>query len=347
MLFNFREKLIYALSMLQTRLVNAGKKPSTLNPKHILVVKLDEIGDLCYALHVFDLLHQKYPNAKITVLCKPYAASLLENNPSITSIIHQENEIPKDIQLWVELRGNFKTIWKALWIGPAYRLDRGTVRYQNKLKGAHPHEIVTNQQIIEPLIGDGLPQFYPKLQPNQKQVEAVNSFLEKAQIQSYVVIHAGARKELRRWEKQKFALLADWLTQYHQLKVVFIGDQSENNLIEEILQLSAEKHTNAAGIGNLGFLVALLSKAKLFVGNESGPLCLASVSAIPCLGLFGPGEPTVFYPVGENAAYIHHVLPCNPCNQSHCVLPENSCMDRITLIEVQEKINQLMAQSSL
>lgn len=344
MQFNLKEKLVYSLSMLLTRFLNRGKNLEHFIPKNILVVKLDEIGDLCYALHVFDLLKMRYPNATITVLCKPFAASLLEANPAIGQIIHQVSEVPSQTDLWIELRGNFKSILKAIQRLPKVRLDRGTVRFKNKLQGGHPHEIVTNQQIIEPLLLTNHAQQYPVLNVSEAASAKVQEYLLTNKIQQYAVIHPGARKALRRWNASNFAALADWLSMNHQLQVVFVGDPSEISLVETIQTKCKSKVYSAAGIGDLTFLSALLAKSQLFVGNESGPLCIASVSSIPCLGLFGPGEPHVFYPIGEKATVIHHLLPCNPCSQNICIRPQQTCMDFITLIEVQEKINQLLVQ---
>ncbi len=343
MQFNLKEKLVYAFSMMLTRFINRSKLLHKIQPQSILVVKLDEIGDMCYALHVFDLLKKQYPSSIITVYCKPFASSLLQNHPAVHNIIHQLDEIPTNIDLWVELRGNFKTIFKALFRRPKVRLDRGTIRFKNKMQGAHPHEIVTNQQIIAPLFQTMPAQSYPLLTIGDQAQLQVHNYLEAHQINDYVLIHPGARKELRRWKPQLFAALADWLTLEMGVQVVLIGDQNETGLIASIIEKASSKVHSAAGIGDLTFLAALMAQAKLFVGNESGPLCMASVSNIPCVGLFGPGEPNVFYPIGKQSAYIHHVLPCNPCNQLTCQRPEQTCMDLITLNEVQLKIKSLLS----
>ncbi len=342
MQFNLKEKLVYGLSMLLTRFTNRGKNLLDLSPATILVVKLDEIGDLCYSLHVFDLLKEKYPTAHITVYCKPFAGSLLLNHPAVHQTIHELNAIPAHIDLWVELRGNFKTILKAFFSKPTVRLDRATIRYKNKLLGGHPHEIVTNQQIVEPLFESKPAQHFPILTVGDNAQLAVQHFLKTQQIQDYVLIHPGARKALRRWKPHYFAALADWLIAEFNVKVVFIGDKSETAIIESIMVLGSNKFISAAGIGDLTFLAALMSNAKLFVGNESGPLSIASVSEIPTVGLFGPGEPNVFYPIGKKTAYVHHVLACNPCNQVKCVSPHQTCMDLITLLEVQDKIKSVI-----
>ena len=102
-------------------------------------------------------------------------------------------------------------------------------------------------------------------------------------------------------------------------------------------------HT-VAGEFNLLEFSALVTGAALFVGNESGPLHIASVTGAPSLGLFGPGEPHVFYPHGTKTAFLHHVLECNPCDQVHCMHPENPCIQRITMEEVNNKIEWLLSE---
>jgi ADP-heptose:LPS heptosyltransferase len=339
---NIKEKLIYGCSVLLSRLINFGKNPKELKAGRILVVKLDEIGDMCYSLHVYDALKAKYPNAKITLLCKPYCKALVEAHPGIDQIIHTSKEISGKFDLWLELRGDWETLFKAFINWPQLRLDRASIRLKNKNLGAHPHEIETNLQIIEPLF-EKKPDFFPHLYASTIEINSCENWLKSRNINQFVLIHPGARKELRRWNPEKFASLVNWIHKQYGFEIIFTGDSTESVLIQQIMELSGIKSYSLAGEISLGGLIAFLSKTNLYVGNESGPLCMAAVSNVPCLGLFGPGEPVVFYPPGEKSRVIHHLLECNPCDQNSCIHPGNSCMDRIGLIEVQEKIVDLLA----
>jgi ADP-heptose:LPS heptosyltransferase len=49
---------------------------------------------------------------------------------------------------------------------------------------------------------------------------------------------------------------------------------------------------------SIGELGALLSRAGLFVGNDSGVSHLAAAYGAPTVALFGPTDPTVWSPVG-------------------------------------------------
>lgn len=133
--------------------------------KSILVVKWDEIGDMAAAVHVFGTLKSAYPDAKLTVLCKPFVASLIAGDPAVDEVITNIDDWRERYDVVVELRGTWKTLWKslALCTMPKYRVDRGWVRFLQR--GDQPHEVVTNERIIRPLLGEGHPiakrAFYP------------------------------------------------------------------------------------------------------------------------------------------------------------------------------------------
>ncbi len=339
---NYSEKVVFAASMALSRWINGGKNLKERDFQNILVFKLDEIGDLVYSLHVFDLLKQRYPGARITMVCKPYCVSLVNSHPSIDQVFTDIDELKEFYDLIIDLRGNWHTIWYALTHLPKARIDRGTVRYQNKKSGGHPHEVITNTQIIAPLLHE-IPEIpKPRMFVSDIAIERVKQYLSENGINKFAVLHAGARKVLRRWPASNFANLAIWLKHTHQLDCIFTGDASDNKLVQTIQMEIPFKTFNTCSLFDLTEFGALVQQAALYVGNESGPLCIASISGTPSLGLFGPGEPIVFYPHGKRTAYIHHVLECNPCDQIHCVHPDNTCMQRISLEEVKVKVNGLL-----
>lgn len=339
---NLREKSVYFFSMMITRIINGNKKIHEFSFQNILCIREDEIGDLCYSLHVFKSLKKQYPSAKITLLCKPFAIQLVKNDPDVDKATSDWKELTNDYDLIVDLRGSRKSNLYALKHRPRIRLDRGTVRYQNKLKGNHPHEVITNLQVIGPLLDDENKISTPRIYIDHAESGKAERYLSENNIHAFAVLHIGARRELRRWPLKNYATLAVYLKEQHQLDILFCGDKSDLTSITTVTNLIPFKTFSIAADFSLLEFSAVVSKADLFVGNESGPLHIASVSDTPSLGLFGPGEPNVFYPVGKKTAYLHHVLECNPCDQIHCVHPHNPCIHRITIEEVIEKVQLLL-----
>ena len=126
--------------------------------KEILVIKLDEIGDLVTALPIFYNIHKQYPEAQITLLCKPFNAIFFKNI-NYVNCIHEIDILNNSINydLILDLRGNKQTLKYALTSKPKYRLDRGSIRFKNKFLGGQKNEIDTNLEVISPLIDEEMP----------------------------------------------------------------------------------------------------------------------------------------------------------------------------------------------
>jgi ADP-heptose:LPS heptosyltransferase len=344
-LLTLPEKIVYALSILLSKWINKGKQLSDISVTSILCIKQDEIGDLCYSMHVFEMLKKQFPQASLTLLCKPFALSLTADHPCIDKRVTSYSELDKKrYDLIIDLRENRRSVFYALFNIPSYRLNRGTVRYTNKINGGHPHEVITNFQVVSPIISKQNEVLSPRLFYSNTTKHKIDSYINNQSLGRFAILHTGARKALRRWDK--FGKIAEYLYHTYHLNIVFTGDASEQKDIEHLQQQIPFKTYSIAGVFNLNEFACMVSKAQIYIGNESGPLCIASISGTISIGLFGPGEPNVFYPWGKNTAYVHHVLECNPCDQIHCKYPNNTCMQRITVDEVTEKVRHLFSSAS-
>lgn len=337
-----KEDFIYASSIICSKWINKNKDPQRLSFDKILIIKLDEIGDMVNSLHVFELIKNEYPSSEITLWCKNFIVPLVSSDNNIARVITSSAELEKHYDLIVDLRGTFESINFALKSKPKYRVDRGSVRFKNKYNGGQKHEVVTNLQIIEPLLKT-LPQDIKlKIYHPESDLSIVDKFIEENRLGDFVIFHCEARRALRKWSPEKFASTAKFIKDKYGYDVLFAGDKADRESIDRIRNKIDFKTYNVAGDFTLSAFATLTSKAKLFIGNESGPLHIATASSCKSIGLYGPGVPTVFYPWGLNAKYIHHVLDCNPCDQIHCVRPENTCMNLITELEVHQLIDKLL-----
>ncbi len=337
-----KDRILFALSAFYSKLINGFKNPSALSFQNILVIKMDDIGDVVNASHVFALLKNSHPNSNITVWCKPSTKELFEFNPSIKKVVTDKKDLEKKYDLIIELRGNLETIKYCLTHPPKLFLSRGQVRLKNKFAGGQKHEIDTNLQIIEPVLKHKHENITLEIFFDETNKQKATNFLSKNFISQFAILHTGSKKELKKWSSEKYIQLAEYLKKSKSLDIIFIGDNSEKMQIEKMQKNISFPTFSVAGDFLLLDFAALASKAKLFVGNDSGPMHIAAALNIPTLGLFGPGPEKIFYPVGKKANVVHHILECNPCDQIHCKHPTNTCMNRIMLNEVIEKIEKLM-----
>ena len=86
----------------------------------------------------------------------------------------------------------------------------------------------------------------------------------------------------------------------------------------------------ACGEFSLTELRALVERAALYIGGDSGPLHVAATSAIPIVGLYGPTLPARSAPwrAPDRIAEAVEIfdLPCRPCDQRVCAPGDFRCL---------------------
>ena len=348
------EKWLYFFNFLVSRWVNALGPGGLRSPiKSILVVKWDEIGDMAAAVHVFGTLKSAYPEAELHVLSKPFVSTLIAGDPAIDKVITNIEDWHQRYDVVVELRGTWQTLRKSLSLRtmPKYRVDRGWVRFLQR--GAQPHEVVTNARIIRPLVGKDFAISKRQLFPSAAEVAEAEGWADwalnevgssTADCVGYAILHTGARRELRRWPLGRFVALSKWLLSEKNLIPIWVGTADEESQLDEAFAMGAvgKKWVAPEGSSLLSFY-AFIASAKLYVGNESGPLQLADIAQVPLVAIYGPGVPDVFYPQSTRSRVLHEVLDCNPCDQIQCISPSDRCIDRISLASVQLAVTEVLA----
>jgi ADP-heptose:LPS heptosyltransferase len=157
-----------------------------------------------------------------------------------------------------------------------------------------------------------------------------------------VVVHVSAGNPFRRWPLDSFASLAARLIQSDaNRRVVVVSGPSEraaaSQVIERARALVAPVDASAildCGEFDLDELRALVDRASLYIGGDSGPLHIAATSTVPIVGLYGPTLPVRSAPwrapeYPSEAAEVD-ALPCRPCDQRTCVPGDFRCLTWLT-----------------
>lgn len=331
------EKVVYFKSYIASKYINiCGKRNYPFIS--ILCVKLDEIGDLVTALPAFYNLHKNYPEAHITLLCKPYNAVFFKYIDYV-DCIHSLDQLPKDnFDLIVDLRGTKETIQYALKNRPKYRLDRGSIRFKNKFFGGQKNEIITNLEVIAPILDKPADPSNSIVLSDHEKI-TVEKFLRHEGLNKFVILHLGARDEARRWPIERFQSIINYLNERYSLSCLLVGGEEDRAINNACLKGVADKtNQNVVGKFNLLEYAALCSKSSLFIGNESGPLHIAAAQNTPNIALFGPGVKGVFYPMNQVSIVHHYFLARNHTQQTI----ENSTIRSIRTTEVKQSIDRLI-----
>ena len=107
----------------------------------------------------------------------------------------------------------------------------------------------------------------------------------------------------KRWPAQNYAALAARLAQ-EGLTPAIIGGAPETEIAQTILA-AARGAQNLVGQTDFLDILALGAKARLAVGNDTGPMHLIAAAGAPALVLFGrESDPALCAPRGENVALL-------------------------------------------
>ena len=112
----------------------------------------------------------------------------------------------------------------------------------------------------------------------------------------------------------------------------------------------APELVRTCGDMSLDELHALIGRARLYIGGDSGPLHVAATTATPIVGLYGPTLPVRSAPWRDPRAFSAAVdvgaLPCRPCEQRVCVPGDFRCLTHITVDAVAGAAERALAPSA-
>jgi|GEM_PF-1120364 len=160
----------------------------------------------------------------------------------------------------------------------------------------------------------------------------------------FVVIHPFAGWPYREWPQEHFVTVANALLNSTTCRLVYLGAKSEQRSLGSLAErtdLSGRVSTFPSH--DFVLTAALLEKAEVFIGSDSGPLHLAALLGTPVIGLFGPSTPALTAPITPGGVFLYEPVPCSPCTQETCLQPHDHCMRRISPEAVIAAANRLLA----
>jgi ADP-heptose:LPS heptosyltransferase len=150
-----------------------------------------------------------------------------------------------------------------------------------------------------------------------------------------LVLHPFARWKYREWPRERILQFIDAMLGSSDCTVILIGEQSE---LPRLKGLRPAGHPpdrlRCMTPKDLSELADVVAGCAVFVGTDSGPIHLAALLGVPCVGLFGPAPPDLTAPLRAKGDCAYHPLDCSPCGQARCVRPDAPCMDSIPVEEV-------------
>jgi heptosyltransferase-2 len=143
-----------------------------------------------------------------------------------------------------------------------------------------------------------------------------------------LAVHLGAGTRAKRWPVGSWKTLIDRFLK-DGWRVVIVGGCEDIPLASGVEP--HERLRDWAGTMTVSQTTALLERADLFIGADSGPAHLAaSVRTLSVILFSGTNQPRQWRPWSRHSLILRHRVTCQPCHQKICPLADHPCMSGLS-----------------
>ncbi|MBN1960555.1 MAG: glycosyltransferase family 9 protein [Deltaproteobacteria bacterium] len=335
-------------------------------PTTILVLRYSSAGDVLLISPVLSALGAAWPQARIVVVTKSQYVDLVRSHPQVAAV---EPVLPNEniLKLYFRLRALKPTAILDLHGKLRGMVLRRLVPRQNRallhkrpwhqslavrlrFKRYHNKQLIVERYhaALEQLLGH-------KVSPGVLHHVATTEHLAKVS-ESLVAagvdltkpicgISPGSQWPTKCWPIEYYGELAARLTNNDGLQVVLVGSQKEVQLTKAI-KSRAPAAIDLGGYFNLCELAAFISKCRLFIANDSGPMHMARAQGVATVAIFGSTDPGLFDFTGHTALSLN--LDCAPCSlygRKRCPLGHFRCMRELDVDRVYDAVQKIFAKA--
>ena len=347
----------------------------------ILLVRLRLIGDVVFTTPVIRALRRQYADAHIAYLVEPSAAPVIRGNPHLNDVIvaprrRGAGRLVDDLALArrlrrerfdvaIDLHGGPRAAWLTRASGAPMRIGYDlpwrswiyTHRVQRSPDLFPRHSVLNQWDLLAPL---GIRDCTPARNPVEMTEDAlaarhVRERLEAAGINDghrIVVVHVSAGNEFRRWPEEAFCSTIVGLAERDpRCRIIVASGPSDAAAAARVTEAARSRLSRPESLPplldwDLNELHALVARAAVYIGGDSGPLHVASTTSTPIVALLGPTLPERSRPWRDPRLGAEMVdagpLPCRPCDQRRCIPGDFRCLMRITPEQVLAAVERVL-----
>ncbi len=325
----------------------------------MLFIRLRLLGDIVFTIPAIQLFKQRYPGTRLHYVVEERFSEIAGIIPGVDRVI----TVPRrrglkeilafrrtvrelGIRTAVDFHSGPGSAVLTLASGASRRIGYRTPNRNwayNHLVDRHsasapPHSVHNQARLLQGLgiAVDDIPP-YPEIPvsafPLSERLAAVRG------IEPKVVVHLGAGNRFRDWGMDHFAALVRRLGSA-KVPVFLIGGSTEERARAAGLRSVPGVH-DFSGPMSTKELLSLIAAAAVYVGADSGPLHLASLTSTPLVALFGPNLAAISGPWRRQGVEIIELeMDCRPCSQRNCKYGTIPCMRDISVEKVHEAVSR-------
>lgn len=331
----------------------------------VLIVKTSALGDVVHALPVLDYLHQAAPGIEVDWIVEAPFREMLEGNPLIVRLFvvrtkqwrkhplggetrREVSDLKRALaerayDIVFDLQGNLKSgiITRLAGCGRRYGFDRDDVREplnllftnnQVPLRRQDQHVSARSLRVVSVPFGRDyagmtLATDIHTSPEDDAAAEALFATLSDGLI---FVFHQGTTWETKMWHEPGWIELGHrTLARFPDATILFSwGNEREREAAERVMT-AIGRGTRILPKLTLKGLAAVLKRADLVVGGDTGPVHIAAAVGTPTLSFFRATDPKRNAPKGDAHLQVQSLFHCRTCLRKACD-KDMACRESIT-----------------
>lgn len=346
---------------------NPAEKPGS-----ILVIEYWNLGDLAILMPFLRSLRLSFPLARISLLVDVRFKSFLEGQGIVDEFIPVRVPWAQHFSRWrkynpfsphwisfarvllalrkrrfdwafsgrMDVRDNFMLWLSAARRRIAYGLGGGGSFLTDRVVPdlSRPHRMDIWLHLLK-AIGESPVPGFGGFRLLDGVVESTRSYLAGLGIPSsafLIGVHPGARIAARRWGEGRFSeLVSRVLSESSSFHVLWFSEPGTPSRVPQ----SERCHTVSLDFEPF---LAVLSRCRLLVCNDSGPMHLANLLGVPVVAIFGSQRPEWFGPRGrEDRVVFRPEVWCRPCFD-YCIFGQPYCLRLVSVDDVYNAVKQTL-----
>jgi len=334
----------------------------------ILIYRIGSLGDTLVALPCFHLIARAFPlserilltNLPVHAKASPAASVLGESGLIDDCLTYSvgERSVSRLARLWWKLRS--LRVSTLIYLAPPrgeasarrdekfFRLcgirkiigipigDLANHRY-DPVTGRHEAEASRLARCLAPL-GDARlndPASWSLLLTQQERAHAAGA-LRPLGGAPFLVFGIASKMQATDWGIENWKSLMPKLhREFPGQAAVFIGAKEDRQAVAGVAAQWPVRSLNLSGDLSPRESAAVIERADLFLGLDSGPMHLAASAGTPCVAIFSArNRPGIWFPFGSGHTAIYHQTECFGCGLESCTVENKKCILSISVDEV-------------
>jgi heptosyltransferase-2 len=326
--------------------------------RKILVRATNWVGDAVMSLPALRALRERFPEAHVAILARPWVANLYAREPFCDELIpYAARDLPAKFRAGrqlaeqrfdcaILLQNAFEAAALAFLariperIG--YARDSRSLLLTRAVPVPRAGEIPRHERFyyLELLRRAGILERMPE--SDQIRLECAGT-AQQAGLERFrglgfegpvIGVSPGAAYgSAKRWLPERFAEAANTLARELGASVAIFGSKDERDLCATVAAAIKVPVKNFAGDTTLAEFIDLAAACRLYLTNDSGAMHIASALGVPTVTVFGATDETTTGPTGPLARIVREPVECSPCLKRECPI-DHRCMTRVDAARV-------------